>query len=234
MFVRLLAHSFAHLALDLDKIGNVAIVHDSVDSERKRMVVCRRDCGCGGSSNVCKYYFAGCIAADGAEIGVVERRLDCFVQRRVEVWLYGVGFVLGRRECSENICVPCHSKAIDVEEAVAGCDFSLGGWLCVNAGIVGEELGEVMLMDLLAESMGWSCRKALRGSKWRGRWSNLLTRTSSRRQGSELEMYANQRHIVAALDEKRCLGGEEREDIAQLIEKSKDFWVVGLQKMVKL
>jgi hypothetical protein len=86
----------------------------------------------------------------------------------------------------------------------------------VNGGIVGEELGEVMLMDLLAESMCWSCRKASIRSKWRRRWPNLLTRTSSRRHGSELEMYANQRHIFAVLEEISCLGVKEREKYSSI------------------
>lgn len=67
----------------------------------------------------------------------MERRLDCFVERGVEIGLYGMGFVLSGGEGREGGCIPCHAEAIYVEQAVASCDFGFGGGLRVDGGIVG-------------------------------------------------------------------------------------------------
>jgi len=85
----------------------------------------------------------------------VERRLDRFVKRRVEIGLCGMAFMLNWGESRECRCVPCHAESIDIEQAVAGCDFGFGGSFGVNAWVVGEEFGEIVLMDLLAEGMSW-------------------------------------------------------------------------------
>jgi len=53
--------------------------------------------------------------------------------------------------------------------------------------IVGEEFGKVVLMDLLAEGVGWRWRM-LAGYRRQGRGRHVLTRTSSRRHGSVAEM----------------------------------------------
>ena len=81
----------------------------------------------------------------------MERRLDGFVECRVQVWLRGSG--QGWREGREARRIPGHAEAIDVEEAVADCYFGFGGVFSV--GVVGEEFREVVLVDLLAQSMGW-------------------------------------------------------------------------------
>ena len=67
----------------------------------------------------------------------MERRLDCFVERRVEIGLYGMGFVLSKGERREGGCIPGHAKAVHVEQAVAGCDFGFGCGLGVDSGVVG-------------------------------------------------------------------------------------------------
>ena len=64
MFICLLSHSLAYFALDLGKVGNIAIVHDSVNTKCKGMVVCWRNSCCGSSSDVCKYHLTACVAAD--------------------------------------------------------------------------------------------------------------------------------------------------------------------------
>lgn len=56
-------------------------------------------------------------------------------------WLCGMGFVLGREEGRECRCIPRHAKSINIEEAVAGCDFGLSGKLGVDGGVMGEEFG---------------------------------------------------------------------------------------------
>jgi hypothetical protein len=63
-------------------------VHDSVDSKSKRMIVRWRDCSSCSCTNVCKDYFARCVAAYGTEIGVVKRGLDRFVECGMETGLY--------------------------------------------------------------------------------------------------------------------------------------------------
>ena len=85
----------------------------------------------------------------------MERRLNRFVERGVEIGLCEVGFVLGRGEVRESGSIPCHAESIDVEEAVACFDFGFSGVFGVDSGVVGEELGEVVLVDLLAEGVGW-------------------------------------------------------------------------------
>ena len=53
---------------------------------------------------------------------------------------------------------------------------------------MGEKFGEIVLVDLLAEGVG-RCEGSVSNVVWRGGYrANLLTRTSSRRQGSEAEM----------------------------------------------
>lgn len=150
------------------------------------MVVCRCDCSSGCSSDVRKDHLGSGIAADGAEVRIVERRLNRFVERGVEIRLCEVGFVLGRGEGRETGGIPRHAESIDVEEAVACCDFGFSGGFGVDSGIVGEELGEVVLMDLLAEGVSW-CWRCVRMLclKWEVGLRDLLTRTSSKRQGSE-------------------------------------------------
>lgn len=60
-------------------------MHDGVNAESEGMVV-GGDNGCGScSTNVSKDDLAACVAAYGAEVGVVEGRLDCFVEHRMEV-----------------------------------------------------------------------------------------------------------------------------------------------------
>lgn len=58
---------------------------------------------------------------------------------------------------SEGRGVPDHAEAVNVEETVASCDLGFGGGFGVDGGIVGEEFGQIMLVDLLAQGMsrGW-------------------------------------------------------------------------------
>jgi hypothetical protein len=93
----------------------------------------------------------GDACAEAAEVGVVERRLNIFVER----WVEGR---LGRcrdmwRKGREDWCIPGHAKAIHIEEAVAGGNLSLGCGLCVHGGIVGEEFREIVLVDLFGQGM---------------------------------------------------------------------------------
>jgi len=78
-----LGHGVAHCSLDLSKRGDVAIVHNGVDSECEGMVVgwCNGRCGC--SSNVSEENGGGGICTEAAEVGVVERRLNVLVECRV-------------------------------------------------------------------------------------------------------------------------------------------------------
>lgn len=51
--------------------------------------------------------------------------------------------------------VPGHSEAVDVEENIAFADFSLGCCAGVDFGVVGEEKGEVVVVDLFGDGVGW-------------------------------------------------------------------------------
>ena len=50
--------------------------------------------------------------------------------------------------------VPGYTEAVDVEEAVTGSDFGFVGLFVRVGGAVGEEFGEIVLMDLFGEGMG--------------------------------------------------------------------------------
>ena len=69
-----------------------------MNPECKRVVVGWRDCRSRCSSYVCKDYFGGSVAADGAEVRIVKRRLDSLIKRGVQIGLHDVGFVLGGGE----------------------------------------------------------------------------------------------------------------------------------------
>lgn len=145
-------------------------MHDRVYAKCERVIVRWRDgCSC-SSADVCEDYLAGSVAAYGSKVGVVKRRLDCLVESRVQRGPLGVGFVEIRRKGREDAGVPCHAEAINVEEAVTSCDFGFGRGLSMYGGVVGEEFGEVVLVDLLAESMCWGC-KVLEDVLWSRRSS---------------------------------------------------------------
>lgn len=73
------------------------------------------------------------------------------MERRLGVLIQGRMWTLGLREFGRRGRVPSESEAIDVEEPVAGCDFML---CCQGARGVGEQFGEVVVVDLFRECMG--------------------------------------------------------------------------------
>ena len=79
MLIGFLAHSIGHLTFDFLEIGNVAIVHNCMDAERKGMIICVTYTTSCRSSDMGEDNFTACIAADGAEVGVMERWLDRFI-----------------------------------------------------------------------------------------------------------------------------------------------------------
>jgi hypothetical protein len=58
------------------------------------------------------------------------------------------------------LSVPCHAKAIDVEEAITGCDLCFGSGLCMYGWVVREEFGKIVVVDLLGKRMCgfWNCQ----------------------------------------------------------------------------
>jgi hypothetical protein len=64
VLVCVLGHDFAHLPLDLGKIGDIAIVHNCVNTECERMAVRWRYCRSCCSPNVCENHLSCSVAAD--------------------------------------------------------------------------------------------------------------------------------------------------------------------------
>ena len=123
-------------------------MHEGVLTENKRVVVhrCyRRGCS---STDVGEDGSTGCIRADAAKVGVVERGLSVLVERRM----------LGRRAIAVELCrrrrIPCQPKAIDIEEAVASCDLML---CCDLIWVVGKELWEIAKTQRSAQSLEALC-----------------------------------------------------------------------------
>jgi hypothetical protein len=80
----------------------------------------------------------------------MERRLDGLVESRAK------RCARGSRRCGEggkDGCIPRHSETIDIEETVSNSDLCLSGVFCVDSRVVRDELREVVLMNLLAESI---------------------------------------------------------------------------------
>jgi hypothetical protein len=77
---RFLRHGGAKGALDEREGGDVAVVHDGVDAECEGVVVGGCYCCGGRGSDVCEEYGGGGVSAETAKVGVVERRLDGFVE----------------------------------------------------------------------------------------------------------------------------------------------------------
>lgn len=91
--------------------------------------------GCSsGGTNVSKDGFAGCIGTDATKIRIMKGWLGIFVKR---------GMLAGNSIIIKFCCrrgIPRYTEAVDVEKAIASCDFMLCGNLI---GIVGEEFGKV-------------------------------------------------------------------------------------------
>lgn len=155
VIVALITHQIAHLSWNLLEVRNIAIMHDGVSAKDEWMVVCRGN-SCGGSGTDMRENDLGCsVCTYRAEVPVVQRWLNALIKCWMSALRWGSGV------WKESLCgrVPCHSKAINVEETVPLCDLGLGGWFCMNLRIVGEELWKVMLVDLLGESMLWGFKE---------------------------------------------------------------------------
>ena len=84
------------------------------------MIIDTRDSSCGRGADVRETSQCSGIGADGAEIRVVERGLGVFVKGRVRA--------VGLGESGRGGRVPSETEAVDVEEAVARCDFVFCGY----------------------------------------------------------------------------------------------------------
>ena len=94
-------------------------MHEGVSTKDKRMVVdrCHRR-GC-SSTNVGEDSFTGCICADAAKVGIMERGLRVLVEGGV-LCRHTIAVELRRRRR-----IPGHPETINIEEAVAGRDLML-------------------------------------------------------------------------------------------------------------
>lgn len=114
-------------------------MHKGVSTEDEGVVVDPSHRRSSGSTNVSKDCFAGSIGTDAAEIGIVERRLGILVESRM---LASNAIVV---EVCRGRSIPCYTKAINVEEAIASGNLMLCSDLI---GVMREELGKVAGLDL--------------------------------------------------------------------------------------
>lgn len=152
MGVCVIRHQAGHLARDGGVGGDVAVVHYGVPAEDEGVRVYLCDDAGGGSADVGHDAGACGGGADGLEVRGVQGRVGDFVDGGVEDGPGGgggggggggkEGFVGG---------VPGHSKPVDIEEVVALGDFGLSCCAGVDFGVVGEEEGEVVVIDLFGD-----------------------------------------------------------------------------------
>ncbi|KFZ02002.1 hypothetical protein V500_00512 [Pseudogymnoascus sp. VKM F-4518 (FW-2643)] len=170
MSVYLIGHQAGHLTRDGRVGGDIAVVHYGVSAEDEGVGVYLCDDASGGGADVGHDAGAGGGGADGLEVRGVQGRVGDFVEGGVEDGAGGgggggggggeEGFVGG---------VPGHSEAVDVEKVVALGDFGLGGCAGVDFGVVGEEEGEVVVVDLFGDCVSWcwggvrSCNNSMGG-----------------------------------------------------------------------
>jgi hypothetical protein len=67
----------------------------------------------------------------------------------------GAGGLGGGGELGFGGGVPRHAEAVDVEEDIALVDFGWGCCAGVDFGVVGEEEGEVVVVDLFGDGVSW-------------------------------------------------------------------------------
>lgn len=182
--------------------GDIAVVHYGVSAEDEGVCVYLCDDAGGGSADVGHDTGASGGGADGLEVRGMERRMGDFVEGGVEDGSAGDRGGGGRGELGFGGGVPGHAEAVDVEEDVAVGDFGLGCCAGVDFGVVGEEEGEVVVVDLFGDCVCW-CWGDVRGWNWYEGRDIMPIRTSSRRHSSDGDMYANQRHIVR-FEEVNC------------------------------
>jgi len=89
----------------------------------------------------------------------VERWLGVFIKR----WMKQ-SRIMGTESLNCR-SVPGHPKTVYIEETVASRDLGLRRWFCVDFWVVGEEFGQVVLVDLFAEGVGW-CDKHVFEKTW--------------------------------------------------------------------
>ena len=119
--VGVIVHQVYHVTADVDEIRDDSIVHYHVSAEGKWVVVDRRHRRGRSSTNVGENSFTRSVRADASKIGIMQRWLSIFVEGGV---LCSNAIIVEFCRCRR---VPCHSKTIDIEEAVASCDLVLCG-----------------------------------------------------------------------------------------------------------
>lgn len=132
-----------HGSTNVGKVGDETVVHDGVPTEGERVVVDGRYPGAGGGADVGKQSRRRRVGADAVEVGVVGGGL--------RVLVHGGTHPFGRRDkVGAGVGVPSHAEAVDVEQSVAQSDLFTGG---LFPGSVGEELRQVVVVDLFGEAV---------------------------------------------------------------------------------
>ena len=131
-----------HVSLDVNEVGDDAVVHYSMSPKDEGMVVdlCDR-CG-GGRSDVAKGSSSGNIGTNALEVVVIGGRFAVLVHG----WSDPLCFV----ELSSGLRVPDDAETVNIVEAVPEVDLFLGR---IAIGSVRDQLWQVMFVDLLGESV---------------------------------------------------------------------------------
>lgn len=88
------------------------------------------------------------VRTNASEVAIVERRLDALVDGGVKS---DISKTVGKSAVS--IRIPCHSESVHIEESVSLGDLGFGRRFCMDFWVMGEELWQVMFVNLLAEGV---------------------------------------------------------------------------------
>ena len=127
--VGVIVHKINHVTADVDEVRDDSIVHYHVSAKGEWVIVDRRHRRGRSSTNVGEDSFTRSVRADASEIGIMQRWLSILVKGRV---LCSNAIIVEFCRCRR---IPCQSKSIDIEEAVASCDLMFCGdlvWIVGN------------------------------------------------------------------------------------------------------
>ena len=145
--VGVVAEQVRHVAADVRKVGDGAIVHKGVPAKDEGVAVDLRDDAAARRADVREQAVRLRVGAQAAEVEVVDGRRLGFVEGRA-------GAVDALDVVGRGLGVPGHAEAVHVEEAVAHLHERVRRVLELGFFAVGEELGEVVFRALLGDGVG--------------------------------------------------------------------------------
>lgn len=123
--VRSFAHFLAQLQFESGKIGNGAVMHETVSSEDEWMVIDRGDWRAARCPDVSHQHSGFRVGADGVVVEIIRWWLYAFVHGRPEALFLGA---IARLACVAFLevgvggCIPDNAYSVDVVYHVAGGD----------------------------------------------------------------------------------------------------------------